>query len=1511
MIDERFTVAALPHSVAGDADFHVSLFVSPRLTPDGDEGELQEFKHFLHWATVLADGDAGIELFDQSGTIAVTPILGLIEAETWDAVFPLDTPVRGPTAPDYRSRHWRTFRAGELHDTAKLLHVAAMFSDPTSPPAPSVHPLGRLMDQLGVGSTKRREYDESEITRVLDAAIGETGHPAEVSMSLEQIEAAVEQAETPLTRLAMQLHRARRFYERPEAELEYRERPLDGATAAPVPRPEPDFHERCSLAGDHPELQRRLGLVIDLVADDPDRLRESRWLSARIDPQGDDAACQLTRTLCRVVGDGLVTVTRTEDWSDERLRVGDTERFALLDMDPDGTALKLDRYLWTIPRLLAIEENGDPIHAAPTALRSIGFTVVRHRKALGTQEQLDRQHDHLNTAAGGDPPVLFTEDVTQGMRVEVWDDTIRAWFTLHARRIDAEALGHGTIVTDQPEEGFLQGTTATETPEVDNSPVHIHESVFGWEGWSLSATRPGKRVRHEAGEEIVEDQDADPDPVTPLIVTAEVEPGSLPRLRYGRSYAFRAWAANLAGNSPDHDIGPAPPLPASAVDAVSPSVSPPAPPGERLIPTIRPETTAGILRSRLAVAEEPAAAGAAELTMLPDAEVERAVLGRLRSRRGRAGMQPGTATDRAALVARAFADTAADDAQPFIVDTALDDATRIAHAALGPVGADPVVDLITPLRPFLRWDPVQPPAVVSRHEFSAGESLRQVVIRSGVTQDLDTLEITIEPPEVYGPAHSAFRYRPTSERHLVPPKTSQSEAELHGAFDRAIGAGNADRRTESVAVALREAGTLFDTHVPRLDDPSIRDLQDGIDLAADPTVPASTLKTLPLPPGEPPAPGQYIIHDTDDLVLPYLPDVLARGISLVFPEAGRDRLIAFPFSAEGFTARYQGLWPEQRPIRLVLGGANTLGGRLVGRRLEILLPPGDVQRFRLATALDRDELDLFGLWRSLPTAIRNNPDVAEAAADGWMWALTPFDDVTLVHAVPRPLEAPRPTKLLASRATQGATDAFLFGGVDVHGPSTEELTAEARWVDPVDDLSLPAPEEQPPPQQAIAFTTRINEAEDLAILYGGDDGVVTVPGAGPVWLHNAVHRIGDTKHHTIQYRLRATTRFREYFDAETLTAADGDGDPEAPVDDGQSVVGPEFTLSIPSSARPAAPVIHAVLPLFRWDIGTEPEQPVATRRRRRAGVRIYIERPWYSSGEGELLGVLLAPGGNDATATRHPVSQWGADPIWVSAPVARRGMYLELDNLLRAAGIDDRPGDALPVTSPETLPLASISGKPPVTVLGYRPQYNLDRGLWYVDVAIDPGSTFWPFVRLAVARYQPDSIADCHLSAPVQCDFVQLSPERTASVSRTDVRHVRVVVSGPIGVREAPPGHAPAITDLTPTIDRYADWVAMHRTMVARLQRRDPAIPTDLGWETVAVEELTVRGFGRNVFETAWVGELEAPQNLPLRTPGQNPDWRVTIEEWERLPGDPEDLANPDSATVWEQRLIYADEVAL
>ena len=325
-------------------------------------------------------------------------------------------------------------------------------------------------------------------------------------------------------------------------------------------------------------------------------------------------------------------------------------------------------------------------------------------------------------------------------------------------------------------------------------------------------------------------------------------------------------------------------------------------------------------------------------------------------------------------------------------------------------------------------------------------------------------------------------------------------------------------------------------------------------------------------------------------------------------------------------------------------------------------------------------------------------------------------------------------------------------------------------------------------------------------------------------------------------------------------------------------------------------------------------------------MRIYLERGWNSSGDGELLAVLLAPGGSDTAGYPPPpnpaegfeyVSQWGSDPAWIAPGVEKRPLQLlDFDSGLALSRIDDRHRPGFPAAPVAALPLPLPPKKDnpaqpssvPVMALGYLPQYSEERGLWYVDIAFSPRATFWPFLRLALARYQPESVAGKHLSLPVRADFVQIAPERTASVSRTDDRHVRVVVSGYTGHRGG----------------RAREWaaaVAQNRTVVARLREFDPAIGGDLGWTTRDVVELEIRGHGENIAEVVWVGELSSQVSIQARTPlaenAESPPvarFRVRIEEWEQFEGDPPpraDIPKYGAGTIWQGRLVYADDLLL
>ncbi len=231
-----------------------------------------------------------------------------------------------------------------------------------------------------------------------------------------------------MARAAYELHLARRFYERPESleQQTYRERPdPDDASSRPVPLPERqgEFHERVTVLGDHAELLRRLGLVIDLVVADVDRLGRARWLQGVVEVDG--ATSKRTRVRCQRTSDGaLVTVPGTSDWHDGALALGDDERFAVVDVDADGSALKTDRFLWSIPRIKHVEEDGNEIDAANPALRSPGLTVARTGQGATSKERVSTQNGYDATFRTSDELTheLAAEDVTRGMRVEVWDD---------------------------------------------------------------------------------------------------------------------------------------------------------------------------------------------------------------------------------------------------------------------------------------------------------------------------------------------------------------------------------------------------------------------------------------------------------------------------------------------------------------------------------------------------------------------------------------------------------------------------------------------------------------------------------------------------------------------------------------------------------------------------------------------------------------------------------------------------------------------------------------------------------------------------------------------------------------------------------------------------------------------------------------------------------------------------------------------------------------------------------
>ena len=284
------------------------------------------------------------------------------------------------------------------------------------------------------------------------------------------------------------------------------------------------------------------------------------------------------------------------------------------------------------------------------------------------------------------------------------------------------------------------------------------------------------------------------------------------------------------------------------------------------------------------------------------------------------------------------------------------------------------------------------------------------------------------------------------------------------------------------------------------------------------------------------------------------------------------------------------------------------------------------------------------------------------------------------------------------------------------------------------------------------------------------------------------------------------------------------------------------------------------------------------------GLRVYLRRPWYSSGVGELLGVALWSGLNGAldNAARDKFkpffTQWGMDPIWKTSTLSYvPGTHSFPDSVEQDYGVAlEESSAALPSGAP---------GR--VDVVGYAPTFDQTRGLWFADLTVDTLSTYSPFVRLALVRYQPHALDEARISRVVLADFAQLTPDRTATVT-ADPHHprtLRVVVSGVAPTAPLPAG--PGLKPARPT----------HVTVRVQ-QRTNPT--TDLGWDEAPAAEASVtqvyEGQGLGQPDLAlWIGTVTF---AATPAPGR---YRLLVEEFEYVSADYLDgRAAPG-------RLIYAD----
>ncbi len=752
---------------------------------------------------------------------------------------------------------------------------------------------------------------------------------------------------------------------------------------------------------------------------------------------------------------------------------------------------------------------------------------------------------------------------------------------------------------------------------------------------------------------------------------------------------------------------------------------------------------------------------------------------------------------------------------------------------------------ITTTFTFRRFEPVSPPTVMLREVPKEGESLETITVRS-----------TVEDP----PATITMQQ---SERHIAPPKTAQLMAERHGKFD---GAPAMLSDQAAYDLASREAAST--TH--------------RLNLATD---------ALELIPGvqqitDPAQNRDYWLQTNDTFDVAYLPDPFARGVLLLgLPGMG-------PLDVAGDVNRlpFAGSWPDPQPLRLRItglpaGDAPALPAwDAVNRLLSVQVPQGESFTVRICSYFLPEDLDQMAVWGWAEEAGPANLAQLRADAEsGRNWLHLPFRTLLLVHAVQQPLAIPQISALAVNPPRQvGDTDAALDGTLAVDAKSSGKVDLWANWADPLDDPADPTnqPDVDTVGQEMhvaeLILPDPADDAPTFASILAAMDNPATVR-----------HVLGDTKYHHITYRPIASTRFREHFPPAVVANTDNLVRPlpaEAPL---------TIDLDVPNSSRPDAPRPLYLLPTFSW---SESEAGgVRTRIRRGGGLRVYLERPWFSSGDGELLGVLLRPpavplDSDDADTLRRYTSEWGMDPLWRAAELAPLAL-----------------GDfANPTATDTNLSLAEIASTT-ADVAGFAPAYDSSRGLWFSDIVLDVGRGYFPFVRLALARFQPTSVDGAHLSRVVLSDFIQLAPHR-----QVDYDLNNAVAGGDLPIAVSGPGY-------------FNQDVAVpgSSVVVARLERRqfgDADANDDAGWQPFSA--IVLQPASGSDTDRTWQGTLSLPNPLPspLRvtvleaelylTDGQSWQDVVNIMGQQDLPG----LA-PTATSAAQQnlgyRVTFADAIAL
>jgi hypothetical protein len=533
---------------AGAGAPRANIYLTPRLS---GAQLLSAFPDWLDWTSRVKQHGLSFTLSCAGATTAVHADTAPLRPDLWAAIFSGGALVERYQPPDYSQRLLVSFS----HRAADNFVRTAYQLGATSPPGE----FGRQLSDMLVSFVFR----DSEGDSTLDA-------------TLSQLRVDMWNAQNPSGEVPRALPAGDRLLASQFA-LYHHLPPAPGRPPLPSTPAQlgrlVDFHKALTALAGYPSLLPVLGLVVPVelpaafCPDSPSGGAYGQLAVTAVTPgwAWTHAPSLILPATAYVRGPGRFAAAPAGGPGDvvDGFLALTPDGFSLIGVDLDGALLKIMALADSLSNAQRLDGyNPRTDDGLLPALRSSGLSLLADNRA---QQVLQAIRDNQSFLAGTANRPLNARDLVRGYRIDVYSDRGGNWQSLH-RRDGTYRAGSVTLHTTD-EEGFTQLAVVQPADDPSRQPdpvataagapqpgtdLYVNERVARWNGWSLSAPRPGTPLNRSPDPARALDGDPTQDePVTgfPLRTTFAAHPGTLPALRFGARYRVRVRTVDIAGHS--------------------------------------------------------------------------------------------------------------------------------------------------------------------------------------------------------------------------------------------------------------------------------------------------------------------------------------------------------------------------------------------------------------------------------------------------------------------------------------------------------------------------------------------------------------------------------------------------------------------------------------------------------------------------------------------------------------------------------------------------------------------------------------------------------------------------------------------------------------------------------------------------------------------------------------------------------------------------------------------------